>query len=191
MEKEKINKAIEALQPIVYEPHPYGYYVLKNKNDMGGSDYCKSCINAAVKSAREFHRTQRARIIKKYEDASKNNRFKQTELRKWKRMELKEYPFKANFTYAWHDPDFGGGLYEPCTCDGCGEPFACQFTPNKDEAEHLSHIIKCAKLSDRDKWELEIALNHYQYSQPDVRIVLEFVAEQILNYYQNNSYVKN
>lgn len=188
--EETIDKARELLEPIKYEAFEYGYFVLKNGSDMGNSDYCINCIGEAVKVAREYHRTERKRIIEKfakisadgfYYNKKKKVKVTEKEISKAKRYQLKEYPAKATFTYEGHDPDFGGGLQEPCSCESCGEFFVCNFEPDKDEAERLLDIVtNYQPLDDRSKWELEIALSNYRYVKDDVKPILEQVANLII-----------
>jgi len=192
--EETIEKAIEKLQPINYNSFDTGYFVLKNGSDMGNSDYCENCIGEAVKEARKYHKEQREKIIAKYnlietkgycfhngKKVKVAGKYTKEQISKSKRSELKEYPAKATFTYEGHDPDFGGGLQEPCSCEDCGEYFTCNFEPNKDEAEHLLHLINHPEpLTDRDKWEIEIGLNNYRYVKDDVKPLLGQVAEKII-----------
>src|SRR5688572_16195154 len=132
--------AREILQPINYNSFNVGYYVLLNGIDMGGSDYCENCINNAVKVARKYHREQRQKVLDKFKEiddtgfyktgrkkVNVKEKYSKSEIAKAKRVELKKFPAKASFNYQGHDPDFGGGLYEPCTCEGCGEAFTCDF----------------------------------------------------------------
>ncbi len=172
MKNEIIERAQEALQPIKYEPHYPGYFVKMNDIDQGGSDFCEKCIEQAVKDARKWHKEQRAEIIKKHEKALASGKYSEAQIKKSKRSQLKDYPAKASFTYEGHDPDFGGGLQEPCTCEGCGEPFQCAFEASKEEAEHLLRIVEGGELDDRDKWEFDIALYHFQYVKPEVQGIL-------------------
>jgi hypothetical protein len=195
MNSGKIEQAVELLKPINYNSFDVGYYVLQNGSDMGNSDYCENCIAAAVKEVRTFHKEQRQKILDKFKQISETGYFKvgrkkvnvkakytEKEIAKAKRYELKEYPAKASFTYEGHDPDFGGGLTEPCTCEGCGEAFTCSFTPNKEEAEYLLEIVNNKEeLSDRNKWELDIALYNYDYTDDDVKLILDKVVERLLS----------
>lgn len=185
-----IKKAIKKLQPINYDSFDTGYFVLKNGNDMGNSDYCINCIREAVKIARQDHREERKKIIEKLDKIRSdgfyyNNRKKikvtGKEIQKAKRYQLKEYPARASFIYQGHDPDFGGGLQEPCGCENCGAYFTCNFQPNKDEAKHLLHLVTDpTPLPDREKCEIDIALSNYRYVKDDVKKILIQVAKKIL-----------
>lgn len=181
MENEIIERALETLKPVNFNPHYTGYFVTMNGNDMGDCDYCEACINDAVKKARKWHKEQRALIIKKHDKALASGKYTEAVVKKSKRAALKEYPAKASFTYEGHDPDFGGGASEPHTCDGCGEPFQTEFTADKDEAEHLLRAIEMGELSDREKWELDVALYHFKYSKPDAQEILWRAATVLLS----------
>jgi hypothetical protein len=172
MENQIIERAKEALQPINYEPHYPGYFVKMNDVDQGGSDFCEKCIEQAVKDARKWHKEQREIIINKHKKALASGKYTEAQIKKSQRSQLKYYPKKAVFTSEGHDPDFGGGLQEPCTCEGCGEPFQCAFEANKEEAEHLLRIVEGGELSERDKWEFDVALYHFQYLKPEVQGIL-------------------
>ena len=191
---EKIENAREKLQPINYNSFDTGYFVVQNGNDMGNSDYCENCIDDAVKEARKYHKEQREKIKTKYDliqtkgycfhngkKVKVKGKYTDKQIATSKKSELKKYPAKATFTYKGHDPDFGGGLQEPCSCENCGEYFTCNFEPNKNEAERLLDIVNHSKpLTDRDKWEIEIALSSYNYVKDDVKPILEQVAEKII-----------
>ncbi len=175
--EEIIGTAIESLKPIKYESFGIGYYVCKNDSDMGDSDFCINCIDEEVLKCKKYHKDKRIEILEKFKQIKEKGYFKQgkkkiivegnytkKQISEAKRYELKEYPSKATFTYEGHDPDFGGGLHEPCSCDNCGEYFTCSFTPDKDEAEHLLHIVNINEpLTDMSKWELDIALSNFRY----------------------------
>lgn len=187
--EEIINKATELLQPINYEPHEIGYYVVMNGNDRQGSDYCETCIKEQVKIDRNYHRTMRKQIIERHQKFLKDgfyyNRKKKVavtaeQVKSSMRYKLKEFPAKATFTYEGHDPDFGGGLSEPCCCAECGEPFQCSFTPDKDEADRLLDYISDGTISERTKWEIDIAFYHFKYCDDDVKEVLVQVANSII-----------
>jgi len=190
---EEIEKAIELINPINYKPHEIGYYVVKNGNDEGGSDYCENCIPKVVKESREYHKTERKRIIEKFATISANGfyynkkkkvKVAESEIAKAKRYQLKEYPAKATFTYEGHDPDFGGGLREPCSCAECGEPFSCSFTPDLEEAERLLEGVNVGDISDREKWELDIAFYNFQYCKDDVQKILYEAALKIIQSFE-------
>lgn len=190
-----IDEAIKKLQPINYESFSTGYFVLMNGKDMGNSDYCENCIDDAIKIARKSHKEKREEIKTKYtlietkgycfhngKKEKVKGKYTDKQIASSRRSELKNYPAKATFTYEGHDPDFGGGLREPCSCENCGEYFTCNFEPSMDEAKHLLHIVNNPKpLTHRDKWEIEIALNNYQYVKDDVKPFLERVAEKIIS----------
>lgn len=194
MKSKKIEKALQILKPINYKSFDTGYFVLLNGRDMGNSDYCENCIDEAVKEARKFHKEQRQKVLDKFKEISETGFFKVgrkkvnikakytgKEIAKAKRYELKEFPAKALFTYEGHDPDFGGGLKEPCGCENCGEYFICNFEPNKEEAEHLLFLVNHADgLNDKDKWEIEIALDNYEYADDDAKPILDKVVEKLL-----------
>ncbi len=194
MVNKKIEAAIKLLEPINYEPFEYGYFVLKNDDDMGDSDYCINCIDSAVKEASKYHKFERARIIEKFKQISKfgcfkqgekmvflNDRYTKKQISDAKRNELKEYPTKAVFTYEGHDPDFGGGLTEPCSCNNCGEYFVCNFEADKNEAEHLLYIVGFPDtLTEKEKWELNGAFDNYAHVSDEVKKILVQVAEKIL-----------
>lgn len=185
-----ISKAIELLQPITYQSNDIGYFVVKNGRDMGGEDFCKKCITEAVSKARDYHRKSRQQLLRKYDkilaDGFYYNRKKKIkvtkeEVLKSKRYELKQFPAKASFGYEGHDPDFGGGLSMPCTCGNCGENFTCNFEPDTDEANHLLSIVNHSEpLTDADKWEIDISLSNYEYMDDEVKIILEKVADIII-----------
>lgn len=178
---ELIEMAIKALQPITYEPHHVGYFVMMNDKDNGGSDYCENCIKGAVKEARKYHRERRQEIIEKHAKALASGKYSAQQVAKSQRQQLKEYPAKASFSYEGHDPDFGGGAKEPHTCEGCGEAFFTEFTADVDETEHLLRSAKAGNISERDKWEMEMALYHYEYAEPKAQEILIEVANKILN----------
>ncbi len=197
MNKENaIEKAIESLKPIKYESFDTGYYVCKNDDDMGDSDFCINCIDEEVLKCEKYHKDKRIEILEKFKQIKENGYFKQgknkiivdgiytqKQISDAKKYELKEFPSKVKFTYEGHDPDFGGGLHEPCSCDNCGEYFTCSFTPNKDEAEHLLHIVNLDEpLTDMSKWELDIALSNFRYIEnTEVENILLEVAKTINN----------
>jgi acetylornithine deacetylase/succinyl-diaminopimelate desuccinylase-like protein len=195
MKSEKIENALQILKPISYQSFDVGYFVLLNGSDMGNSDYCENCIDKAVKEARKFHKEQRQKVLDKFKQISENGflkvgrkkinikaKYTEKEIAKAKRYELREYPAKASFTYEGHDPDFGGGLKEPCTCEGCGEAFTCNFEPNKEEAEYLFEIVKNkAELTERNKWEIDIALYNYEYADDDAKPILDKIVEKLLS----------
>ena len=85
------------------------------------------------------------------------------------------------FTYEGHDPDFSGGRSEPNRCANCGEPFQTEFTPDLEEAKHLLFAAKSRVISDQSKWEIDIALTHYKYCNPDVQLILDKVIDKIIN----------
>ena len=188
--EEKIEKARQLLQPIKYKSFDIGFYVLKNGIDMGGEDFCENCIDAAVKEARNYHREQRKQIIEKYDKISEDGYYRhgkkkiavtQKLVDRTKRYKLREYPARASFTFEGHDPDFGGGLEEPCCCGDCGEYFTCNFESDIEEVNHLLFIMPPDhQLTDRDKWEIDIALSNYKYATDDVKLLLDKIAEIIL-----------
>jgi hypothetical protein len=191
--EEIINKAAELIQPINYEPFDTGYYVVMNQKDEGGSDYCINCIKDAVKAARKYHFEQRQQIKDDYDKLltkgiwrgkKVKEKYSQSDIMRSMRSKLKEYPAKASFTYEGHDPDFGGGLSEPCSCAECGEPFQCSFTPDLDEANRLLEDINTGDLSDRRKWEYDIAFYHFEYCDDDVKEVLVQVANSIIKSFE-------
>jgi len=190
----KIERALKFLKPIEYKPFDIGYFVLKNGSDMGGADYCEYCIDEAVKEARKFHKEQREKVLDKFRQIAETgyfkigrkkiqvkNKYTKTEINKAKRYELKEYPAKASFTYEGHDPDFGGGLTEPCVCAGCGEAFNCDFTPNEEYAKYLLEIVTEKDFDDRNKWEINIALSNYDYTNNKVKSLLAKIADKLLS----------
>lgn len=193
---DKIKKAIELLKPINYKPFDTAYYVTKDERDMGNSDYCENCINEQVKIDKDYHLKKRAEIIDKYNQIEKYGYFKigrkkiqvkgkysDYKIKQSKRHELKDYRLKSIFSYEGHDPDFGGGLHKPCSCENCGEYFTCNFEPDKDEAEDLLDILKNNEsISDCIRWELDIALFNYQYIKDDnTKKIMTKVAELIIN----------
>jgi hypothetical protein len=180
MKNNKIEKARESIQPIVFEPNSTGFFVLQNGNDMGGSDYCQNCISAAVKDARKFCKEKRIEIIEKHNKAMISGKYSKKDVIKSKREQLKHYPAKSYFTYEGHDPDFGGGATSPHTCDGCGSPFQTEFTADEEAAENLLDMLKTNKLSEEQKWEIDIALYHYQYSNSAAQKTLMKLANKLL-----------
>ncbi len=190
-----IEEAIKKLQPINFEPHPIAYFVVKNGQDMGQEDYCENCIGDAVKEARVFHKEQREKIKAKYllietkgycfhngKKVKVKGKYTDKQIVISKRGELKEYPAKSTFTYEGHDPDFGGGLHRPCSCENCGDYFMCNFEPDKEEIENLLSIVNNPKpLTDIDKWEIEIALSNYQYVEDNVKPLLMRVSGKVIN----------
>lgn len=144
-EMKTIQKAIESMNPIIYEPQYIAYFVTIDGCDMGGEDYCEKCIDEAMN-------------LSKNDDKTKD----------------------SCFSYEGHDPDFSGGRTEPNTCNNCGEAFQTEFTANKEEANHLLRVVNKGNITDREKWELEIALYHYQYSDFDVQKILMRVAKKFL-----------
>ncbi len=194
MEPEKIiERAIKLLQPIKYESFDIGYFAMKNDCDMGGQDFCINCIDEAVELEKKSYEVKRASIISKFKQIEEKGYFKQgrkknqvkgkytpRQIADGKRIELEEYPEETVFSYEGHDPDFGGGLQEPCSCDSCGEYFTCNFQPNEEEAQHLLTIFSKQKIADRDKWECDIALRNYQHTKDNVKSVLYKVAECII-----------
>ncbi len=182
MMEDKIEKALQILKSNTYEPFSTGYFVRMNQVDMGGSDFCEHCIKGAVKAARKLHKEQRAAIMEKYAIASESNTYPANELARSRRVALKEYPAIASFTYEGHDPDFGGGSTEPNTCGECGEAFETEFTADMQEAEELLRIAKDKDMSERNKWEISIALRHYEYSKEDVQSILMNVVDLLLSF---------
>lgn len=190
-----IEQAIKLLKPINYSPAYPAYFVQKNDSDEGGEDYCEKCISIAVKNSRKHHREERKRIIDKFRQINetgflKHGRRKINVKEKYttkqiadaKRYELKDYPAQVSFTSTSHDPDFGGGLHEPCTCAECGEPFECSFTPNEEEAGRILDYTQDEQpLTEREKWEIEIGLNHYEYTTEIVQEFLLKAAETIIS----------
>ncbi len=191
---EIIHDAVALLQPINFNPPVVAYFVVKNRHDMGGEDYCKDCIGGAVKKAREHHYKRRSDILDRFEQIEQTGFIRQgrkkiqvkgkytdKQIRASKRHELKLYPARVSFNYTGHDPDFAGGLHEPCSCADCGQYFQCQFTPDKELAKHLLHMVNQlpAKLEDRDKWAIDIALRNYPYVKEEVKPILERVAKRI------------
>lgn len=189
----EIEEVIELLQPINYDSFNIGYFVLKNGNDMGNPDYCENCIGSAVKEARKYHKEQREKIKAKFElietkgycfhngkKVQVKGKYTNKQILHSKRAQLKNYSSKAVFSYSGHDPDFAGGLTQPCSCENCGEYFTCNFVPDKYEAEYLLQIANHAEpLTDRDKWEIEIALINYDYANPEVKLLLLKVAKNL------------
>ncbi len=191
---EKIEKAIELLKPIKYEPNYVGYYVLRNGEDMCGEDYCENCIDTAVKEARNYHKEQRKLIKAKYDLIETKGycfhngrkkivkgKYTVKQIKDSKRSELKEYPAKAKFTYEGHDTDFGGGRAYPLTCENCGEYFDTNFEPSSDEAKFLLEDFKDGyPLSESLKWKLDIAFSNYTYLDEDAKTILLLIAEKII-----------
>ena len=191
--EEIINKATELIQPINYEPFDTGYYVVMNKKDEGGSDHCINCIKDAVKAARKYHFEQRQQIKDDFDKLltkgiwrgkKVKEKYTKEDIMKEMRRRLKEYPAKASFTYEGHDPDFGGGNSEPCFCAECGEPFQCSFTPDKEEADRLLEYISDGTISDKVKWEIDIAFYHFEYCDDDAKQVLFEVANSIIKSFE-------
>lgn len=189
-----IEQAIQLLKPINYKTFDTAYYVTKDDSDMGYSDYCEKCINGAVKKAKEYHLSRRTEIIYKYNQIEKTGFFKvgrkkvqvtgkysDNKIKQSKRSELKDYRLKSKFGYEGHDPDFGGGLTEPCSCDNCGEYFTCIFTPDKEQANRMLDIVNSEDvISDIEKWELEGGLLAYEYvKNEEIKNILIEVANII------------
>ncbi len=189
-----IEKAIELLQPIKYQPHPVAYFVLMNDSDMGDQGHCLNCIEQAVKEAKDLIKTERNKIIDDHAKISKdgyyyhnNKKIKVTEsvINKSKRFKLKDYPARAKFSYEGHDPDFGGGLKGPCSCDMCGEYFQCNFEPDIDEAKSLLSLVKDNEIiSEMDKWRILTAFENYKYADDDAKKTLEKVAKKTILLYK-------
>jgi hypothetical protein len=189
-----IGLAIQSLKPINYKTFDTAYYVTKNDEDMGYSDYCEKCIDEAVKKAKEYHLSKRNEIIEKYNQIKKTGYFKvgrkkiqvnvkysDNKIIQLRRCELKNYRLKSKFSYEGHDSDFGGGLTNPCSCDNCGEYFTCEFTPDKEQANRMLDIVNSEDvMSDIEKWELEAGLISYEYIEDkEVKNILLEVANRI------------
>lgn len=187
---EIVEKAAELLQPINYEPNYIGFFVKLNDRDMGNEDYCKSCINEAVKSARKFHKEERQKVLNKFKEIAETGfwnginikeKYSEKEIAKAKRYELKEYPARASFTYEGHDPDFGGGETYPKTCEGCGDYFDTNFEPQIEEANWLLEDFgDGTNLSEILKWKLDIAFYNFKYLEKEVQKILLSIAEKIV-----------
>lgn len=185
-----IEKATELLQPINYEPHNTGYFVLLNGRDMGNEDYCENCIDDAVKSARKFHKEQRQNVLNKFKEIAETGfwngvnikeKYTENEIAKAKRYELKQYPVKAKFSFEGHDPDFGGDEKSAKTCEGCGDYFHTNFEPDFEEANYLlEEFGDGSDLSETLKWKLDIAFYNYDYLKEDAQKVLLSIAERIV-----------
>lgn len=182
---EIIEKAIEMLRVLKYEPEYYGYFVKQDDCDMGNSDYCRKCIPSAVKAAKKFHLEQRQNIISKYQEIYNTGFYKGVDI--WskysketvdnsKEKELEEYPEKAKFTYECHDPDFGGGSSEPLTCEGCGKYFYTNFTADEECAKSYFEEGQ-KKLSQSQKWCIWMALSNYDYSEDKAKEYLLKIAK--------------
>ena len=189
-----IEKAIKLMKPVKYNPFDTAYYVTKDDSDMGYSDYCEKCIDEAVKKAKEYHLSRRAEIIDKYNQIEKTGFFKvgrkkiqvkgkysDNKIKQSKRGELKDYRLKSQFSYFGHDPDFGGGLTEPCSCENCGEYFRCEFTPDKEQANRMLDIVNSEdSISEIEKWELEGGLLAYRFiDNEEIKNILLEVANII------------
>jgi hypothetical protein len=189
-----IEKAIKLLSPINYKTFDTAYYVTKDDTDMGYSDYCEKCIDEAVKKAKEYHLERRNEIVAQYKQIEKygffrigrkkvqvKGKYSENQIKQSKRSKLKDFRLKSKFSHEGHDPDFGGGLSEPCSCDNCGEYFTCVFVPNKDQANRMLDIVNSEDaISDIEKWELEGGLSAYEYIENnDVKNILIEVANII------------
>lgn len=189
-----IEKAIRLLQPINYKPFDTAYYVTKDDSDMGHSDYCEKCIDEAVKKAKEYHLSRRNEIVEKYKQIEKTGffnvgrkkiqvkgKYSDNKIKQSKRSELKDYRLKSKFSYEGHDPDFGGGLTEPCSCENCGEYFTCVFVPCKEQANRMLDIVNSENaISEIEKWEVEAGLIAYEYVEnKEVKNILLEVANII------------
>jgi hypothetical protein len=187
---EIVEKAAELLQPIKYEPHNTGYFVLLNGRDMGDEDYCENCIADAVKRARNFHKEQRQKVLDKFKEITETGfyngvnikeKYSEKEIAKAKRYELKEYPSKASFSYEGHDPDFGGGEKSAKTCEGCGDYFHTNFETDIEEANYLLEDFgDGSDLSETLKWKLDIAFYNYNYLDEEAQKNLLSIAEKIV-----------
>ncbi len=194
IKQDVVKKAIDLLYPINYQPFEYAHFVTMNDSDMGNDDYCENCIGAAIKEARKLNKSQRqelteqaAKMIAEGFYLSQKKKVQITELQvlKWKRDRLKEWPAKAKFGSERHDPDFGGGLNKPCTCEKCGRYFQCSFTPDKEQAQRMLDDVKNAgEWPDETKWTLETGLYNYAYVEDsEAQDLLYQVAETILKKY--------
>jgi len=187
---EIVEKAAELLRPIKYEPHYTAYFVTMNGRDMGNEDYCKSCINDAVKSARKFHKEERQKVLNKFKEIAETGfwnginikeKYSEKEIDKAKRYELKEYPARASFSYEGHDPDFGGGESYPKTCESCGDYFDTNFEPQIEEANWLLEDFDDGiNLSETLKWKLDVAFYNFNYLKKEVQKILLSIAEKIV-----------
>lgn len=192
----EIKMAMKNLEPIKYKTFDVAYFVLKDGDDMGNSDYCENCINDAVKEAKDYHLKRRNEIIDKYNQIEKNGFFKigrkkiqvkgkysDNKIKKSRMYELKDYRLKSKFSYEGHDPDFGGGLREPHSCENCGEYFTCTFVPSEEEANRILDVVNSEDtIIDIDKWVVYEGLSSYQYvKESNIKKILLEASKKIIN----------
>lgn len=194
--EELIEKATESLGEIKYEEKYPAYFVKKNDEDMGNSDFCQDCIDDEVKRAEKEYHKERKKIERKFhlietkgycfhngKKVKVKGKYTEKQIADAKEYELKEYPADAKFTYEWHDPDFGGGDSSPKYCEGCWECFRCDFKPDDQEMDWLEQAIMPylerkarKKIPEKYKWELEHAFRYYEYCDAEIKERLEKMA---------------
>lgn len=194
MKNEIIEAAIEALQPINYDTHSVGYFVKVNDEDMGGEDYCENCIGEALDEYRRNYKKERAKIKRQFKSISEKGYYMQNskkievtgytkeQLKAEENRRLEEYPSNAVFTYEGHDTDFSGGSHEHLTCEGCGEIFSCDFTPDEEQVKWMEDFQN--DISERSKWILEVGLRNYKYVEDELKPRMIKVAEKIIIFYK-------
>ena len=185
-----IKKAAKLLEPINFKPHDTAYFVTKDFGDMGGEDYCIKCIDSAVSVARKYHEEKRQSILSKFKEIEETGffngknikeKYSDSEIKKTKKSELKDYPSKVKFEYEGHDPDFGGGLKSARSCEDCGEYFYTNFEPDLEECNCLLEDYgNGSDVSEILKWKLDIAFYNLEYLDDDAKNVLLSIAKKII-----------
>lgn len=185
-----IENAIEKLGEIKYVPNQIGYFVKMNDMDLGGQDYCRKCIPAAIKEQKKFYFEKRNGTLEKFKEVEETGFYKGInvkekysveEIKKAKELELSEYSEEVKFTYEGHDPDFPGGCTEPIPCEGCGHYFYTDFVSDEESACYLlENFEHKKKLHPSLKWELSIAFQNYKYSEEKAQDILLKIAKNII-----------
>ena len=159
MDFEKLkDKAKELLEP--FEERHYNtlsdvYWVRQDNHDLE-SDFCKNCIDKAVKNARKEFNTNKQKVNSKFKEIEETGYYQGIQIKgkytdedivKAKKYELKELGVsKFDSTY-----NYGGG-YESesfLTCEMCGKELNISILPNEENIQDCIDDLADDKIDDQ------------------------------------------
>lgn len=162
--EELFNKAKDLLHP--YENRYYNtlsevHWIEQDQCSTDG-DYCKNCIEKALKKVKKEYKTRKKEILEKYKEIKETGKYKGVELdesitkkrlsdsKKYELDQLGTPEFRSTYNY--------GGGYESdyfSTCDDCGEGLNIVILPNEsDLKDSLEYFIdtKDDPINDREAY---------------------------------------
>ncbi|GEM_PF-1194461 len=153
--KDKAKELLEPFEQRYYATLSDVHWVRQNNRDIEG-DYCKNCIEKAVKNARKFLKEERQKVLAKFKEIEETGKFNgeqikgkytDAEIKKAKRYELKELGVsKFSSTY-----NYGGG-YEAddfLTCEICEKELNISILPREDNIQYIIDDMEDGKINDQ------------------------------------------